>query len=116
MVFTEVILNEGGAYNNENGVFTVPYDGVYTFSVQLCVQPGTYVDFAFMANDKPFTQVRFNKHPTSYFSCNNYDAVTIARKNDQVKIKVKSCSSGQILSESYSSYWNMFSGRLLYTN
>lgn len=116
MVFTEVLLNEGGAYNKANGVFTVPYDGVYTFSVQLCVYPGRRVDFAFMANDKPFKHVRIYRHSTSYFSCYNYDAVTIVRKNDQVTIKVTDCSSGTILGENIGHFWNMFSGRLLYTN
>jgi hypothetical protein len=77
MVFKEVLLNEGGAFNKENGVFTVPLACAYTFSVQLCVYQGKYVDFAFIANGKSFKRVRVQKHSTSHVSCYNYYAVTI---------------------------------------
>ena len=114
MVFQEVLLNEGNAYNKENGIFTAPSNGVYTFSVQFCVDHGKYFDFAFMANDKSFKTTRINRHPTSKFSCYNYDALTILSINDQVKVKVVSCSSGITLHESVDTYWNTFSGRLVY--
>ncbi|XP_053388620.1 uncharacterized protein LOC128551732 [Mercenaria mercenaria] len=51
VIFTEIILNKGDAYNKENGVFTAPYTGIYTFTVQFCVYAGKYFDFAFMANE-----------------------------------------------------------------
>ncbi|XP_053407965.1 uncharacterized protein LOC128559667 [Mercenaria mercenaria] len=114
MVFTEIILNKGDAYNKENGVFTAPYTGVYTFTVQFCAYPGKLVDFAFMANDKPFKKSRIQKHGTSYFSCYSFDAMTIVNKNENVKIKIISCSSsGTILHESGSNYWNTFSGSFI---
>jgi hypothetical protein len=116
MVFKEVLLNEGGAYNKENGVFTVPLAGAYTFSVQLCVSAGKSFDFAFIANDKPFKRVRVQKHSTSYFSCYNYDAVTIVGLNDQVAIKITRGGSGQSIVEYPDNFWNTFSGRLLYTS
>ena len=114
MVFQEVLLNEGNAYNKENGIFTAPSNGVYTFSVQFCLYPGRYFDFAFMANDKSFKTTRIHRPSTSYFSCYNYDALTIIRINDQVKVKVIHCSSDPILHDSFSNYWNTFSGRLVY--
>jgi homogentisate 1,2-dioxygenase len=113
LVFGEVLMNEGGAYNKDNGVFTVPYAGVYTFSVQLCVLKHKYVDIAFMANNIAFKMSRVNRHDTSGASCFNFDAVTMFRFNDEVKIKILSCDSGDILHE-YTNYWNTFSGRLVY--
>ena len=114
MVFQEVLLNEGNAYNKENGIFTAPSNGVYTFSVQFCVFNGKYFDFAFVANDKSFKTTRIQRHPTSHFSCYNYDAMTILNINDQVKVKVIRCSSGSILSDSLDYHWNTFSGLLVY--
>ena len=32
IVFNQVIINEGGYYNPETGIFTCPWDGVYDFS------------------------------------------------------------------------------------
>ncbi|XP_045191002.2 uncharacterized protein LOC123547815 [Mercenaria mercenaria] len=114
IIFTEIILNKGDAYNKENGVFTAPYTGVYTFTVQFCVYPGKYVDFAFMANDKPFKITRINRHSASYFSCYSSDAMTIVDKNESVKIQIVSSSgSGILLGESDTNHWNIFSGRFI---
>ncbi|XP_053391065.1 uncharacterized protein LOC128553891 [Mercenaria mercenaria] len=113
MIFTEIILNKGDAYNKENGVFTAPYTGAYTFTVQFCVYPGKNVDFAFMANGTPFKITRIHRHSSGYFACRSFDAMTIVNKNENVKIKIVSCSSGTILSESNTHHWNTFSGRFI---
>ncbi|XP_053391064.1 uncharacterized protein LOC128553890 [Mercenaria mercenaria] len=114
VIFTEIILNKGDACNKENGVFTAPYTGVYTFHVQFCMYAGQYVDFAFMANDKPFKISRIQRYSSSYFSCYSFDAMTIVNKNETVKIKIIfSSSSGTTLGESDSNYWNTFSGRFI---
>ncbi|XP_053407966.1 uncharacterized protein LOC128559668 [Mercenaria mercenaria] len=113
VVFTEIILNKGDAYSKENGVFTVPYAGIYTFTVQFCVNPGKYFDFAFMANDTPFKISRIHRHSSSYFSCYSFDAITIVDKNDNVNIKIIACHSGTALGEHSDYYWNTFSGRLI---
>ncbi|XP_053406430.1 uncharacterized protein LOC128559232 [Mercenaria mercenaria] len=114
VIFTEITLNKGDAYNKENGVFTAPYTGVYTFNVQFCVRPGHYFAFVFMANDKPFKISQINKSSTSKFSCHSFDAMTIVNKNENVKIKIiYSSSSGSTLSENDSSYWNTFSGSFI---
>ncbi|XP_053391063.1 uncharacterized protein LOC128553889 [Mercenaria mercenaria] len=113
VIFTEIILNKGEAYNKENGVFTAPYTGAYTFTVQFCVYPGKNVDFAFMANDTPFKITRIHRHSSGYFACRSFDAMTIVNKNEIVKIKIVSCSSEIILSESNTHHWNTFSGRFI---
>ncbi|XP_053406431.1 uncharacterized protein LOC123546035 [Mercenaria mercenaria] len=114
MIFTEIILNKGGAYNKEDGVFTAPYTGVYTFTVQFCVHGGRYMDFSFVANDKPFKISRINRGGISSCSCQSFDAMTIVNKNENVKIKIISrSSSGTTLEESDNHYWNTFSGRFI---
>ena len=30
IIFNSVLINEGGFYNNNNGIFTAPYYGKYT--------------------------------------------------------------------------------------
>ena len=34
VIFDWVQINHGGHYNNDTGIYTVPYDGIYQFHVQ----------------------------------------------------------------------------------
>ncbi|XP_060559945.1 uncharacterized protein LOC132719986 [Ruditapes philippinarum] len=34
--FSNIILNEGDAYNKETGIFTAPLDGIYQFNAHIC--------------------------------------------------------------------------------
>ena len=47
IVFDDVISNLGNAYNNETGVFTAPYDGLYEFIMTATVQSNGLA-YAFM--------------------------------------------------------------------
>lgn len=33
VVFDEITLNEGNAYNKTSGIFTTPFDGLYSFTL-----------------------------------------------------------------------------------
>ncbi|XP_053374348.1 uncharacterized protein LOC123532288 [Mercenaria mercenaria] len=74
MVFTEIILNKGDGYNKEDGVFTVPYTGIYMFTVQWCIPSNKGFNFDFVANEVPF------KKSSAYRKvgvvCDNFDALT----------------------------------------
>ena len=44
IIFPDIILNLGEAYNSDTGVFTAPYGGIYLFTVQLCVDNSKLID------------------------------------------------------------------------
>lgn len=54
VVFDEITLNEGNAYNKTSGIFTTPFDGLYSFTLTL-------------SKGKLFiTEIVKNGHPISY--------------------------------------------------
>ena len=50
LVFSDVLINEGGAYSSASGEFTAPRDGLYVFHVVLEIGRGgkLYVDIDIM--------------------------------------------------------------------
>ncbi|KAK3102179.1 hypothetical protein FSP39_009402 [Pinctada imbricata] len=67
IVFGDVTLNDGNGYNNQTGVFTAPYDGIYVFEWTILTYPGKYFCLDFMVNNKSaaITQNRLSgsSHP-----------------------------------------------------
>ncbi|XP_063425781.1 heavy metal-binding protein HIP-like [Mytilus trossulus] len=43
VVFETVIINEGGHYNNNDGIFVAPRDGIYMFSWTVCTVNANYI-------------------------------------------------------------------------
>lgn len=52
IVFTNLILNIGDAYNSSTGIFTAPVNGLYMFSVQMCAQHRSRSQFRVFAGPK----------------------------------------------------------------
>ena len=52
MTFELVIQNMGGAYNDDTGIFTAPYDGTYLFGVQVCAKQKKYGDFNLVVDNR----------------------------------------------------------------
>ncbi|XP_053374483.1 uncharacterized protein LOC123553359 isoform X2 [Mercenaria mercenaria] len=111
MVFTEIILNKGDGYNKEDGVFTVPYTGIYMFTVQWCLYGSKAFYFDFVANEVPFQMTYVYRKNSGY--CYSFDALTAVNKHDSVKIKIRSPYSGSVLIKSPTNHWNTFSGVLI---
>lgn len=43
VVFETVVINEGGHYNNNDGIFVAPRDGIYMFSWTICTVNANYI-------------------------------------------------------------------------
>lgn len=56
VVFDEITLNEGNSYNKTSGIFTAPFDGIYSFTWTTLTAGGKY----FM------TEIVRNGHPIAY--------------------------------------------------
>lgn len=55
VVFDEITLNEGNAYNKTSGIFTTPSDGLYSFTLTLSKGGKLFI-----------TEIVKNGHPISY--------------------------------------------------
>ena len=97
-VFSDVLFNEGQGYNNTNGYFMAPSDGLYSFNVHLCVvsDGGVYAELVTTApsNDSVggerhatvFGSTVFQE--TGYSSCTSFQGLTPLAKGDSVYVKM----------------------------
>ena len=116
LIFTKVLLNEDGAYNNNTGEYLVPVDGIYIFSTSLCNNGGHgYVEIRFLA-DHNVMNIFFLGELRDYI-CTSTSTVGRLRKGTHVKIVVAGLGSTQgdkfICSQYNSDRMCSFSGFLI---
>ena len=58
--YDHVVTNWGGAYQPTTGIFTAPYDGVYSISCSLMSHPSNYVHLSIMKNGQSISIVLSN--------------------------------------------------------
>ncbi|XP_045172772.2 complement C1q tumor necrosis factor-related protein 5-like [Mercenaria mercenaria] len=107
LVFKTSMLNEGHGYDNTSGIFTAPTEGVYLFTIQLCVSPKSVPQYIIVADDKYLKRGYFYDKEND--SCHTADAVAILKPKSRVWVTT---STNQPLQQG-GYYWNTFSGVLL---
>lgn len=115
IVFGSVRLNYDDSYNNKNGIFTVPVDGVYMFDANICVEIGTFSQYGIYINEVAVTYYSVQRR--SYFPghfCFSLNTLSNVVKWDSVTIKCISGCSRVTLSESEGVVTNTFSGVLIH--
>ena len=111
-VFSNVILNIGGAYNSNNGVFVAPVTGVYLFTAQLCLQEEVWAQYGIVVNDKAVSKTAVGE--SQWWKCYTFDAVTEVQKGSHVYLKcTRDCDDGfMLMTHEYAT--SSFSGALLH--
>lgn len=108
VVFDEIALNEGNAYNKTSGIFTTPFDGLYSFTLTLSKGGKLFI-----------TEIVKNGHP---ISCNYNDGRCrdwYPKSSSHFNIKIKSGDKVLIRTHSrlgqyaYGGNWGNFSGTTL---
>lgn len=122
IVFTNLILNIGDAYDSSTGIFTAPINGLYMFSVQMCAQhsPRSNKRFVFkvFAGPKVIQSIlngRYDFYHT-YDSrvANNAGTVTQPLVAGE-KVWVQNAGSQYVGLSGYSNdCWNHFGGVLIH--
>ncbi|XP_074513434.1 complement C1q-like protein 2 [Sebastes fasciatus] len=110
IVFNQVVVNQGSAYDNDTGVFTAPVAGIYqfVFAAQLC--RGDHNNrwyFMVNGNQKMYCHAQVSGLDTTLNTCYCMEKL---KKGDQVwvKQKVESCAWASTISQTIT-----FSGVLL---
>ena len=109
VTFPNVLLNEGGGYDKNTGVFTAPVGGLYQFSVHICNQPGHYMVVAIVHED---TNIAITtEYENNSNSCNSVMVPLIMKKGGRVHIK--STYEHSKLNTYIAHRWPSFTGVLL---
>jgi hypothetical protein len=58
-VYSNIILNIGDAYNKDTGVFVAPVNGLYLFTVQVCLIDNSWVLVGIIVNGTPISKTTF---------------------------------------------------------
>ena len=87
--YDHVVTNLGGAYQPTTGIFTAPYDGLYSMSCTLMSHPSNYVHLAMMKNGQSISLVFSNSNTfpqvsqTLHFILNKGDRIWMQNHNNQ---------------------------------
>jgi hypothetical protein len=85
MVFSRVLMNEGGAVSNTTGEFMAPVDGTYSFSAQMCFANNQNLYFDIKLYDVAYAQSY--AFVTDAVACST--ATTVAKVNKNQKVIVQ---------------------------
>ena len=116
IIFPDILLNLGKAYNSDTGVFTAPYGGIYLFTAQLCINSIRYISLGLVVDGVYNDKARYQDND-EYASCYKLTTTLLLRSGNKVWVKViQHTSTGKTLYHSDSNYWTSFSGVLIHTN
>ena len=111
VIFTDPVANVGNAYSTSAGFFIPPFDGIYSFSVTLCVYPNTWIVFALMKDYQIVDQKMVGE--TIWHDCGTSHMVISAGPVNKIWVKVLRTYTG-VVSNEYGV--SSFTGVLLNTN
>jgi hypothetical protein len=108
VIFNQVELNIGNAYNGLHGNFLAPINGTYLFSIYACSQVAHVIVLDLMLNGSSVNHLLAGDQ--NYHACNSNTLITELKKGDDVYVSV---GSGDYLKELEPYGYPYFSGVLL---
>ncbi|KAK2166601.1 hypothetical protein LSH36_37g03016 [Paralvinella palmiformis] len=88
IIFDDVLLNEGDAYNATSGLFTSPIDGVYVFTLDIRSMRGTLASVKVMRNDRVVHSIRANGRNTGDEGAGSGTVAIFLSRGDDVYAKL----------------------------
>lgn len=112
MVFQTAIANIGLGYDVTTGIFTAPVQGVYLFTLQLCVRNRKYIHVEILNGDFPLLKMHFVDDYDAAWDCMATSVPAFLTSGSRVWVKAGR-SADNALWENAAETWNMFSGILI---
>ncbi|XP_067308554.1 complement C1q tumor necrosis factor-related protein 6-like [Pseudorasbora parva] len=109
LVYTNVYVNEGGAYNPTTGIFTAPVKGAYFFSLSGHNRSSKVLNLGLFKNEQQMLIVFNHPYGDRYESTANSISLTL-EKGDRVSVRLRETSW---VFDNYSHH-NSFVGNLLF--
>jgi hypothetical protein len=109
MIFSNILMNEGGAYNPSTGVFVAPKDGTYTFYAQLCISAQKNIHFDIIVGSKVYATVYGYAYHSS--DCPSTQAIAQMKSGDKAFVQWKTWTQTSTVVSQSTYYRNSFSGK-----
>lgn len=110
MIFDNVSLNEGKAYDSTTGIFTAPCDGIYSFSWTTLSKGGKYFITEIVRNGQVIAYNYTDGRGRTGFVMSSSHANIKMKKDEKVWIRTYE-SYGQFV---HGKNWSNFSGFKMY--
>ncbi|XP_045191151.2 thrombospondin-1-like [Mercenaria mercenaria] len=108
VIFTNILLNEGGAYNQTDGLFTAPFSGLYQFNGQICTVVGKNAEYTLTIEGKSFASGEYRTpSDAGDGKCTSFSAVVSVLRDQRVWITSQHLFAND-------NDWNSFSGILIH--
>ena len=102
--FDKVLLNEGGGYHNQHGLFIAPKSGFYLFSVSIATSPGQRFYAYVSKNGVVIGEIAGNGEQGGYLDQGSVTMVTKLSVGDEVWVVHTNPTDGSIYGSSYTSF------------
>jgi hypothetical protein len=109
MIFSKILMNEGGAYNPSTGVFVAPKDGTYTFYAQLCIYYQKHIHFDIMVGSKVYATAY--GYDSASYDCPSIQAIVPMKSGDEAFVQWKRWTYTVNVVPQNTYYRNSFSGK-----
>ncbi|XP_045169349.2 uncharacterized protein LOC123532065 [Mercenaria mercenaria] len=88
IVFTQILLNDGGAYNNATGIFTAPTTGIYQFNGHVCGNSGKDMLYKLIVEGQTLISggYKVSSNDTDR-KCTSFGAAVHVRQDEKVQIE-----------------------------
>lgn len=106
VIFDNVSLNEGNAYDNNSGIFTAPLDGIYSFTWTILTKAGKYFVTEIVLNGQQVTNNQADGRGLNGYPMTTSHANIKMKKGDKVWIRTQ-VTDGQY---AHGGNWCYFSG------
>lgn len=112
MIFTTILIDEGGAYSSSTGEFTAPVEGIYSFSAQICNSAGNELSFDIKIGSSTYASAYEND--SSYNVCSSAQTSAKVRRNEKVIVQWTHVTYNTTSVLQSSTFRNSFSGMLVH--
>ncbi|XP_052079578.1 complement C1q tumor necrosis factor-related protein 1-like [Mytilus californianus] len=87
VVFETIIINEGGHYNNNDGIFVALRDGIYMFSWTVCTVNAAYIIMELVVEEKVISSTGEKEVDSSSYSSASMTAFCRMNKDEHAWIR-----------------------------